>query len=160
MNRRQGLPFFVYGTLRPGERNHDLFLRGRTTTERPALLISARLYRGPGFPYAVDDPGGPCTVTGEAVWAAPEDYGRLLGVLDRLEEYTGSPGRPENLYERTARTVLLDDGTAVTAWVYVAAERVARELRAAGTPVDGGDWRGTVRPRRPGPPAPAGPRTP
>lgn len=27
------LPFFVYGTLRPGEHNHDLFLRGRTRTE-------------------------------------------------------------------------------------------------------------------------------
>ncbi|MGW7467239.1 gamma-glutamylcyclotransferase family protein [Streptomyces xantholiticus] len=160
MNERQRLPFFVYGTLRPGFHNHDVFLRGRITTERPAVLRGARLYEGPGYPYAVDDPGGPCTVTGEAAWAAPDQYGGLLGVLDRLEEYSGRPGHPENLYERVAREVVLDDGTSVTAWVYIAAEHVAHGLRAGGTPVDGGDWREAVRRPRPGPPAPAGPRTP
>lgn len=35
LERRTVLPFFVYGTLRPGEPNHDLFLRGRTRAEEP-----------------------------------------------------------------------------------------------------------------------------
>ncbi|WP_330349869.1 gamma-glutamylcyclotransferase family protein [Streptomyces sp. NBC_00582] len=129
------LPFFVYGTLRPGEVNHDLFLRGRTLREEPARLTGAVLYDGPGYPYAVEEPGG--TVTGDLVTARPEAYGRLLAELDRLEEYT--PGDPRSLYERVVREVTVGEGTA-RAWVYVAAPAVAARLRAGGTPVEGGDW--------------------
>ncbi|BAC73382.1 gamma-glutamylcyclotransferase family protein [Streptomyces avermitilis] len=131
------LPFFVYGTLRPGEHNHDLFLRGRTESEEPARLRDAVLYEGPGYPYAVEEPGaGP--VCGELVTALPEAYGELLGALDRLEEYV--PGDPGNLYERVALHVTRGDGAAVRAWVYVAAPAVAARLRARGTLIGGGDW--------------------
>lgn len=136
------LPFFVYGTLRPGECNHDLFLHGRTATEEPALLTGAVLYEGPGYPYAVLDAGGG-TVAGELVTAAAGEYGELLAVLDHLEEYT-APGHPRNVYERVARDVLRPDGTAVRAWVYVAAPGVAAELRAKGTRIRGGDWCGRL----------------
>jgi gamma-glutamylcyclotransferase (GGCT)/AIG2-like uncharacterized protein YtfP len=132
-----GLPFFVYGTLRPGEINHDLFLRGRTLREEPARLRGAVLYDGPGYPYAVEEPDG--VVAGELVTALPHAYRELLAELDRLEEYT--PGDPRNLYERVARDVVAGDGaTAVRAWVYVAAPAVAARLRARGTLVEGGDW--------------------
>jgi gamma-glutamylcyclotransferase (GGCT)/AIG2-like uncharacterized protein YtfP len=76
------------------------------------------------------------------VTALPEAYGQLLGALDRLEEYV--PGDPRNLYERVAREVTRADGTAVRAWVYVAAPAVAARLRAGGTLIVGGDWH--VRP--------------
>ncbi|MEV1065429.1 gamma-glutamylcyclotransferase family protein [Streptomyces sp. NPDC050263] len=145
------LPFFVYGTLRPGEVNHDLFLRGRTLREEPARLAGAVLYDGPGYPYAVEtpqEPGG--TVAGELVTARPESYARLLADLDRLEEY--APGDPRNLYERVEREVVrgavrevLDAGGSapegpVRAWVYVAAPAVAAGLRARGKLIEGGDW--------------------
>ncbi|MEU3302332.1 gamma-glutamylcyclotransferase family protein [Streptomyces sp. NPDC006678] len=135
---REALPFFVYGTLRPGEHNHDLFLRGRTTAEEPARLRGALLYDGPGYPYAVDGDG---VVTGELVTAAPGHHGELTAVLDHLEEYFG-PGDPRNLYVRVERDVDTASG-AVTAWVYVAAEHVARELREKGEPIPGGDWSAT-----------------
>ncbi|MFJ6798773.1 gamma-glutamylcyclotransferase family protein [Streptomyces sp. NPDC091268] len=131
------LPFFVYGTLRPGEANHDLFLRGRTASQEPARLPDAALYDGPGYPYAVDRPGS--AVVGELITAAPGAYGELLVALDVLEEYRG-PGRPGNLYERTAREALRPDGTAVRAWVYLAAGPVARRLSRGGTEIPGGDW--------------------
>ncbi|MEV6111505.1 gamma-glutamylcyclotransferase family protein [Streptomyces sp. NPDC052109] len=131
------LPFFVYGTLRPGEANHDLFLHGRTAAEEPARLPGAALYDGPGYPYAVERPGG--EVRGELVTARPETYDTLLAALDRLEEY--APGDRRNLYERVARDVVrTTDGTSVRAWVYLAAPRVAAGLRATGTPIEGGDW--------------------
>ena len=133
---RDPLPFFVYGSLRPGEPTHDLFLRGRTHTEEPARLPDAALYDGPGYPYAVAEPGG--VVSGALVTALPEAYGRLLTELDRLEEYT--PGDPRNLYERVARDVVRADGTAVRAWVYLAAPGVAAGLRARGRLIEGGDW--------------------
>ncbi|WP_264927845.1 gamma-glutamylcyclotransferase family protein [Streptomyces sp. A012304] len=132
------MPFFVYGTLRPGEPNHDLFLRGRTLAEGPARLRDAVLYDGPGYPYAVEEAGG--VVAGDLVVPLPETYGRLLTELDRLEEYR--PGDPRNLYERTAREVLRGtDGEPVRAWVYLAAPTVATRLRQRGKRIESGDWR-------------------
>ncbi|WP_405390940.1 gamma-glutamylcyclotransferase [Streptomyces sp. NBC_01102] len=146
-----GPPFFVYGTLLPGQRNHDRFLRGRTSGERPAVLPGALLYEGPGYPYAV---GGHGTVHGALVTAAQGSYAELLGLLDDLEEYLG-PDHPRNLYERVVRRVVPGTGPGsgepVRAWVYLAAAAVTRSLRTGGTPVPGGDWL-----KRP-PPAP---RTP
>ncbi|MDJ0383870.1 gamma-glutamylcyclotransferase family protein [Streptomyces sp. G-G2] len=137
------LPFFVYGTLRPGEVNHDLFLRGRTRAEEPARLPDARLYDGPGYPYAVQCPGA--RTAGELIVPAPGQYARLLAELDRLEDFHG-PGSPLNLYERVRRTTLRPDGSGTAAWVYLAAPRLAATLTATGTPIPGGDWR-----NRPGP---------
>ncbi|WP_086558693.1 gamma-glutamylcyclotransferase family protein [Streptomyces africanus] len=133
------LPFFVYGTLRPGEVNHDLFLRGRTRSEVPGHLSGAVLYEGPGYPYAVEEPGGG-VVHGELVTAHPETYAELLAELDRLEDCV--PGDPRSLYERVERKVVRDaDGAVVRAWVYVAAPAVAARLRTSGRPIAGGDWR-------------------
>ncbi|MFE0579802.1 MULTISPECIES: gamma-glutamylcyclotransferase family protein [unclassified Streptomyces] len=131
------LPFFVYGTLRPGEVNHGLFLRGRTASEESAVLPDAALYDGPGYPYAVHRPG--TAVVGELITAEPGRYREVLAELDRLEEYEG-PGRPGNVYDRFARRALLSDGTAVRAWVYLASPLIARELLARGTEIPGGDW--------------------
>ncbi|MGW7076148.1 gamma-glutamylcyclotransferase family protein [Streptomyces sp. NPDC054871] len=131
------LPFFVYGTLRPGESNHDVHLRGRVGDGSPARLSGAVLYEGPGYPYLVEEPeGGP--VRGELITALPSAYDRLLADLDVLEDY--APGDPRNLYERVVREVTLLDGTAARAWVYVAAPRVAARLRASGVLIGGGDW--------------------
>ncbi|GAA2394421.1 gamma-glutamylcyclotransferase [Streptomyces coeruleofuscus] len=133
------LPFFVYGTLRPGEVNHDLFLRGRTRSEVPGRLSGAVLYEGPGYPYAVEEPDGG-VVCGELVTAHPETYAELLAELDRLEDYV--PGDPRSLYERVERKVVREvDGAAVRAWVYIAAPAVAARLRTRGRPIAGGDWR-------------------
>ncbi|KOU56840.1 hypothetical protein ADK57_41155 [Streptomyces sp. MMG1533] len=151
------MPFFVYGTLRPGEPNHDLFLRGRIRSEDPGRLTGAVLYEGPGYPYAVEESGEERggVVYGEVVTALPEAYGELLVELDRLEEYT--PGDPRSLYLRVEREVTLDDdddddgdggggsggssgGRSVRAWVYVAAPSVAARLRARGKRIGSGDW--------------------
>ena len=133
------LPFFVYGTLRPGEPNHDLFLRGRTRTEEAARMRGMVLYDGPGYPYAVEETGaGGGVVSGELITARPESYAELLRTLDELEEY--APGDPANLYERVERGATLADGTVVRAWVYVAAPAVAAGLRARGKRIEGGDW--------------------
>lgn len=133
------LPFFVYGTLRPGEVNHDLFPRGRTASEEPARLPDTALYEGPGYPYAVHRPGS--AVVGELITATAAAYAELLAALDLLEEYRG-PGSPRNVYDRIAREALRPDGTAVRAWVYLAAPPVAHRLARSGTEIPGGDWLG------------------
>jgi gamma-glutamylcyclotransferase (GGCT)/AIG2-like uncharacterized protein YtfP len=131
------LPFFVYGTLRPGESNHGVYLRDSVATEEPARLAGAVLYEGPGYPYLVEAPEGGA-VRGELVTALPSAYERLLADLDVLECYT--PGDPRNLYERVVREVTLPGGAAARAWVYVAAPRVEAALRASGLVIEGGNW--------------------
>ncbi len=148
------LPFFVYGTLRPGGRNHGRYLAGRTVSEEPARLPGALLHDGPGYPYL--RLGGTGTVVGDLVRAAPGGYRALLDALDRLEGRLG-PGDPRNLYERVVcGAVRARDGAEVRAWVYVAAARTV-----VGPPLAGGDW--LSRPTGPGrsaSPVPGGPRTP
>ncbi|WP_156722717.1 gamma-glutamylcyclotransferase family protein [Streptomyces apocyni] len=134
------LPFFVYGTLRTGARNHHaLLLHERLAATEPGQLPDTVLFEGPGYPYAVEEPGCGGVVRGELLTALPAVYPALLQDLDRLEHHV--PGDPRSLYDRVARDVTrLPDGTAVRAWVYLASARVARHLRATGTPIPSGDW--------------------
>ncbi|MCX2971700.1 MULTISPECIES: gamma-glutamylcyclotransferase family protein [Streptomyces] len=129
------LPFFVYGTLRPGERHHAWTLAGRTVREESARVHGLVLYEGPGYPYAVAGRG---TVTGALIEPEPAAYADVLRLLDELERYT--PGGAANLYERGPATVHLADGATRTAWLYTAAPPLAARLRASGTVVPGGDW--------------------
>ena len=131
------LPFFVYGTLRPGEANHAWTLRGRTTSEEPARITGALLFDGPGYPYAVAGPPD-AEIHGTLIRPRDADYAEVRAVLDRLESYT--PNDPANVYERVPTVAVRPDGTAVRAWVYLAAESLAARLRATGTLIAGGDW--------------------
>ncbi|WP_425356915.1 gamma-glutamylcyclotransferase family protein [Streptomyces inhibens] len=143
------LPFFVYGTLRPGEANHARSLRGRTTSEEPARIGGALLYDGPGYPYATAGPAE-AVVHGALVRPRDTDYDRVRTALDRLEGYT--PGDPSNLYERVVTEAVCPDGRTVRAWVYLAADPLAARLRATGTSLPSGDWLSdpAARSRRPG----------
>lgn len=132
------LPFFVYGTLLPGERNHRL-LAGRTRSWTPAVLPGALLFRGPASPFAVADPAGKGQVHGEVVEIAAAMYDAVLADLDRLEGYH-VPGDPANRYERVSRAVRGERGE-TAAWVYLAGPVVDRDLLPTAARIPGGDWR-------------------
>ncbi|MER5351436.1 gamma-glutamylcyclotransferase family protein [Kitasatospora sp. NPDC002551] len=132
------LPFFVYGTLLTGERNHARFLAGRCAGVRAAALEGAALHDGPGFPYAVPDPAPGRRITGELVTVRPAAYPAALAALDRLEDC-----RPDGLgtYVRERLAVRTEDGAAADAWVYLAGPAVAARLRAHPALIASGDWR-------------------
>lgn len=145
------MDFFVYGTLMPGEVNHDALLAGKTSREVPATLAGARMWANgdrfalPGrswaFPFVALDEDPSATVTGCLVSIAPEHQDDVLRELDELETY--SPGAADNRYERvrvTADVVGNDtEPERVECWTYVAAERIRPEL--TGLPVvPDGDW--------------------
>ncbi|MET8703727.1 gamma-glutamylcyclotransferase family protein [Kitasatospora sp. NPDC058032] len=132
------LPFFVYGTLLTGERNHAAFLAGRCAEVRAAVLEGAALHEGPGFPYAVPDPAPGRRISGELVTVHPAAYPRALAALDRLEDC-----RPDGLgaYVRERLTVRTADGATADAWVYLAGPAAAARLRARPALIASGDWR-------------------
>jgi gamma-glutamylcyclotransferase (GGCT)/AIG2-like uncharacterized protein YtfP len=130
------LPFFVYGTLRPGHRNHARYLGAHVLRCRPATLADTALHAGPGFPYALPAPGR--TVLGELITVRPAAYPVVLATLDQLEECL--PGG-DGLYVREPRTVTLPaTGEAVAAWVYLAGPAVAAELARHPALIESGDW--------------------
>lgn len=117
---------FVYGTLMSGGENHHL-LAGRAELVGPGRT-RGRLFVVDYYPGLVDsdDPAG--TVVGE-VWRVVEP-----GVLRELDEFEGCTEEPP-LFFRLSRTVTLDGGGTLSAWVYVYARSTAG-MR----PIPSGDW--------------------
>ncbi len=109
------LPVFVYGTLRPGEKNYPRYLGGRTSRERRGS-VEGRLYfvAEGGYPYLLPEPG---RVVGELVELQPEGYAATLAALDRLEEYDPRD-EAGSVYLRRKTWVTFADGAVERAWVY------------------------------------------
>jgi gamma-glutamylcyclotransferase (GGCT)/AIG2-like uncharacterized protein YtfP len=111
-------PFFVYGTLLPGQPNY--YLWGRSiVAEQAAYLPNGRLYDCGPYPMCLDTGAESERVYGRLITIRPQTYRHILARLDRLEAY--DPANPaDSDYLRVARTVqLADEATAVTAWVYL-----------------------------------------
>lgn len=109
------LPFFVYGTLLPGQPNFMLWGQTIVTLE-PARLVGAALYDLDWYPMLVDRPGS--DVEGLLISVQPQFYMRVLARLDFLEGY--EPAYPaDSDYRRERRVITLAGGNPVVGWVYV-----------------------------------------
>lgn len=117
------LPFFVYGTLLPGERYFGLW-REAIVEMRPAILGGARLYDLGYFPMALDAVQG--EVRGMVTWVRPSSYGAALALLDQLEGVALPRGTPA--YHRARRVVRLTGGSSLVAWVYLGHKAVVAGL--------------------------------
>jgi gamma-glutamylcyclotransferase (GGCT)/AIG2-like uncharacterized protein YtfP len=131
---------FVYGTLRPGQPNHERLLGGLVAWHRPAVLPGHQLLVA-GLPF-VAGAGDGGQVLGDLLGLVGERHRSVLRALDRFEGYR--PADPEgSLYVRAERQVAYagDDGRPITvpAWVYLAGPLVLRGLSAANR-VASGDW--------------------
>lgn len=126
------LPFFVYGTLLPGEANFSLWRRA-IADMKPAMLSGARLYDLGGFPMVVDAPDG--EVRGMIVWVRPSSYRPALALLDQLEGVDMTPFGGYG-YRRLRRIARLAGGSSAVAWVYMGSEAIVAGLEAIGP-----DWK-------------------
>jgi gamma-glutamylcyclotransferase (GGCT)/AIG2-like uncharacterized protein YtfP len=138
------LPFFVYGTLRPGEANYLRLLAGRTAEETPASLAGAALFTQGPYPFLLTAPDllapGDELVQGTLIAVPAAQYGAVLAELDALEGYVA--GGADNLYERVSCEVATAAGPR-RAWVYVAgASALALIREGAMRRIAGGVWGG------------------
>lgn len=135
------LPFFVYGTLRPGEGNYAHLLAGRTAAEQPAQLAGAALYDAGPYPFlamALDLVQPADLVHGTLISVAPELYAPVLAALDELEGYVENGA--DNWYERVVVGVSTQSGPR-QAYLYVAGEPTLAIIRAGQLPrIASGDW--------------------
>jgi gamma-glutamylcyclotransferase (GGCT)/AIG2-like uncharacterized protein YtfP len=132
-------PFFVYGTLLPGQPNYGYWLNG-IVAQQPAVLRGACLYDQGFYPMLVEEDTG--EVDGLLVTIASSLYEMVLDTLDSLEGYT--PERPAAAdYQRTKRVVQMADGQESVAWVYIG----HAELTAGLEPI-GRNWKRYARSRQ------------
>lgn len=123
------LPFFVYGTLRPGQSNAYL-LRNRVIQAQPAFLGNVYLFSLGSFPMAVEPEQLPSfvkrdtgnlssrTLHGTLITAHPNHYQNVIADLDTLEQYYPFDLR-ESMYYRQIRAVITDQQATVRAWIYL-----------------------------------------
>lgn len=132
------LPVFVYGTLRPGEKNYPEYLQGKTRQEIPGC-VTGRLHfvRDGGYPYLTPGAG---RVRGEIAFLRAENYDEVLHDLDRLEEYDPQ-NEADSVYLRRPVIAELADGRHLKVWTYY-----WNESQIHGEPVPDGDFR-SVRKR-------------
>lgn len=129
------LPFFVYGTLLPGQDN-DHYWGGRIEQQVEGRLRGAELYSFDYFPMLIRHPDPQKVVKGMILTVDQTIYPKLLQGLDRLEEYDPAD-EANSIYHRRPLQVETDRGTSCTAWVYV-----GQPALVAGRPlITGGDWR-------------------
>ena len=137
----QLLPFFVYGTLLPGQPNAHLW--GSAVAQmRPAFFPNGRLYNMGSFPMLIAGNGRP--IPGMLVELKPEMYDPLMRRLDELEKY--NPAQPQHsIYCRERHTIQTAPDQQTTAWVYL-----GKDAYIAGKPeIPHGDWPTHVAARLP-----------
>ena len=148
-SEREHLPFFVYGTLRPGEENYQLFAWGKTLREVPAVLPQHTMYAG-RYPCVADDAGagegagegeGGSRVVGDLLFICPALYEQVLAAFDALERF--DPMQEDPWYRRVTRTVdyVAEDGSPqhIAAWVYLGGRATLASYTEANR-VPSGDW--------------------
>ncbi|MEM9773484.1 MAG: gamma-glutamylcyclotransferase family protein [Chloroflexota bacterium] len=127
-------PFFVYGTLLPGQPN-DHFWENKIEANKPAHLSGVELFAFPSFPMMVisDDHGK--QVFGQLIWTEPDAYNRIMKRIDILENYDSAD--PENSpYQRELRDVYLQSGETIKAWTYLGQPQLVVGLPQ----ILSGDW--------------------
>jgi gamma-glutamylcyclotransferase (GGCT)/AIG2-like uncharacterized protein YtfP len=126
------LPFFVYGTLLPGQPNAHLWAEA-VVAQEAGRMENGRLYDLGSFPILVEEGDSP--VQGVVLYLAPAAYATTLAQLDELEGF--DPAQPDAPgYRRVKREVEVGNGRWQTAWVYV-----GQGLRLNGQePIPNGDW--------------------
>lgn len=134
------LPFFVYGTLLPGQPNAAVWEEAIVVQET-AVLPGGHLYDMGSFPMLVVVEEETAVVVGKLIQVAATAYETVLARLDALEGY--DPQTPAAAgYRRVARQVLVKNDDAERgqngrfAWVYVGQETAVRDLM----PLPEGDW--------------------
>ena len=138
MNRSasEQIPFFVYGTLIPGQPNDHLWRSGIRGIET-AVFTNGKLFDMGYYPMLVEWDGG--TVRGKLISVANAVYEETLNRLDYLEGYF--PDQPaESGYRRVKREVITQSERSVLSWVYVGRQDLARGSEF----IPGGDWVGYV----------------
>jgi gamma-glutamylcyclotransferase (GGCT)/AIG2-like uncharacterized protein YtfP len=126
------IPFFVYGTLIPGQPNDHLWRDG-IKRRKPAVYTNGNLYDMGYYPMLIEERGG--TVNGKLISVASKQYKDILIRIDNLEGYDPKQSSRSS-YRRVRRTVMIEGGQAILSWLYVGRQEFSDKKQV----ISGGDW--------------------
>jgi gamma-glutamylcyclotransferase (GGCT)/AIG2-like uncharacterized protein YtfP len=106
---------FVCGTLLPPRVPEEIAHVVARLRSVGAATISGRLYDLGDYPGGVPDANARETICGHVFELSPD-----AAVLESLDEYEGyRPADSHNLFVRERVTVTLEDGRALSCWMYI-----------------------------------------
>ena len=132
------LPFFVYGTLLPGQPNAYLWGESIAQMEM-AWFENGRLYDCGPYPMLIEETAV-LPIHGQLITIHPDQYDAILTRIDTLEGYT--PQQPDQAtYQRVSRQVWVGHTHPHTqrrawAWLYLGRADLTTHL----PPIPSGNW--------------------
>lgn len=129
---------FVYGSLREGFFNYDLYLKGNVISIKPAEISGFELYHMPykGYPAILP---GKTTVIGEVVEL--KDYDSTLKALDKMEGFLGE-NNPNNEYTRIlVKVKLTDEERFEDCYCYFYNKDIDEKFQNEAIYIENGDWK-------------------
>ena len=134
----ENINIFVYGSLREGFFNYDLYLKGKVKSIRPAEINGFKLYHMPYKGYPAVLPGN-TTIVGEVVEF--EDYYSTLKAIDEMEGFSNE-NNPNNEYLRKLVKVKLnDDESYENCYSYFYNENIDPKFQDEAIYIENGDWK-------------------
>lgn len=129
---------FVYGSLREGFFNYDIYLKGKIKSIRPAKITGFDLYHMPYKGYPAVFPGNN-TVVGEVVEI--ENYDSTLKSMDEMEGFLGE-GNPNNEYSRKlVKVKLTNDESYEDCYSYLYNKDIDPKFKEEAICIENGDWK-------------------
>ena len=127
------IPFFVYGTLIPGQPN-DYYWGKEIIKTAEAIYPHGRLVTLRAFPMLLESDPTSGGVKGTLIYINPTAYTNIMTLVDQLEEY--DPENPDSPYTRVLREVVTADGEHITAWLYLGQPEIGQAFPT----LPNGDW--------------------
>ena len=134
----KNINIFVYGSLREGFFNYDIYLKGKVKSIRPAEISGFQLYHMPYKGYPAVFPGN-TTIIGEVVEL--ENYDSTLKAMDEMVGFLGV-GNPNNEYSRELVIVkLTDDESYEDCYSYFYNKDIDPRFQEEAIYIENGDWK-------------------
>lgn len=127
---------FVYGSLRQGFFNYDIYLKGKVLSSRPAILRGMNLYHMPYKGYPAIVPGDDILI-GEVLEV--DDYNNTISAIDDMEGFL-SENNPKNEYHKQLHEVEFENGEKEYCYLYFYNKDIDDKFNKEAIYIPDGDW--------------------
>lgn len=133
---KKNINIFVYGSLREGFFNYNIYLKDKVISSKPAILKGMNLYHMPykGYPAIIPGNG---ILKGEIIEVM--DYENTIKAIDKMEGYI-SNRNINNEYHKELFEVELENGKKESCYLYLYNTNIDEKFINEAIYIPDGDW--------------------